>query len=115
MNSHTVGGLLQFCSYLKDKKYLRASGAEAWRTAITKVFSAVEPETYESIGLDDLDLGDFITRFRNAAGDNYRAETVDVYARRIRRAIEAHGYYLENGRPPAFRQPTRVKDDSSKV
>lgn len=105
MNARTVGGLLAYCDWLRDKGYQSRNAVEAWKTAISKVFKAVEPEGYESVSLDGLDLDDYMQRFRTLAGSEYKAETITVYARRIRNAIEAHDYYRENGKPPSFRKP----------
>lgn len=113
LTSKTIGGLLAYCDWLKEKHYLRANAVEAWKTAINKVFTAVEPDGYESMSLDDLDLEDVFARFRVAAGSKYRSETIDVYAQRIRRAMEAHQYYLEHNRPPSFRQQARGRDDAA--
>jgi hypothetical protein len=107
INSRTIGGLIAFYEWLKEKHYLGPGAVEAHKTAIKMVFGTVEPDGYEAMSLADLDLEDIIGRFRVGAGSKYRAETLDVYARRIRKAIEAHQYYLEHGRPPTFRQHKR--------
>lgn len=114
LNTPTVGGLLAYCDWLKAKNYHSDNAVEAWKTAIKKVFATVEPENFESISLENLDLDEFVTRFRNAAGGDYKAETISVYAKRIRNAIEAQEYYREHGKPPSFRKPAkRAKDDST--
>lgn len=105
MSTRTVGGLLAYCDWLREKGYQSRNGIEAWKTAIKKVFGAVEPDGYESVSLEGLDLDDYVRRFRTLAGSEYKAETIAVYARRIGNAIEAYDYYQENGKPPAFRKP----------
>lgn len=107
LNSPTVGGLLAYGDWLKEKNYQGSNAVEAWKTAIKKVFETVEPEQYESISLDGLDLDEYVGRFKVAAGSAYKAETIDVYARRIRNAIEAHEHYRKHGKPPSFRKPAR--------
>jgi hypothetical protein len=104
MNTRTVGGLLAYCDWLRDKGYQSRNAIEAWRTAIKKVFEAVEPDAFEAVSLDDLDLDDYVSRFRTLAGSEYKAETIAVYKRRISNAIEAHNYYREHGKPPSFRK-----------
>lgn len=112
MNSRTVAGLLAYCDWLQDKGYQGAGAIEAWKTAVKKVFETVEPDKYESISLDGLDLDDYVSRFQTLAGSSYKAETIGVYARRVKNAIEAHDYYLSNGRPPSFRKGSpRPKQD----
>jgi hypothetical protein len=113
LNDSTVTGLLAYCDWLRDKGYQSDNAIEAWKTAIKKVFETVEPESYEQISVENLDLDDYVNRFRTLAGADYKAETITVYAKRIRNAIEAHDYYREHGRPPSFRKPAkRAKDDS---
>jgi hypothetical protein len=113
LNSKTVGGLVAYCDWLKEKSYHSPNAVEAWKTAIKKVFEAVEPDGYESISLEGLDLDDYITRFRNKVGGDYKAETITVYAKRIRNAIEAQAYYLKNGKAPSFRTGARSKTKKS--
>jgi hypothetical protein len=114
MNQRTVGGLLAYCDWLRDKGYQSRNAVEAWKTAIKKVFEAVEPEGFETVILEGLDLDDYVRRFRTLAGSSYKAETVSVYARRISNAIEAHDFYLANGKPPSFRKTAaRGPKDSS--
>ncbi|MEX0993408.1 MAG: hypothetical protein WDZ37_05360 [Solirubrobacterales bacterium] len=112
MTNKTIGGLITFCGWLKEKSYLGANNAEGLKTAVVKVFSTVEPDSYKSVSLDGLDIDDYMDRFRNAAGSSkYKAETIDVYASRIRRAIESFEYYLEHKKPPTSRQRARPKQN----
>lgn len=110
MNSRTVDGLLGYCDWLKEKHYLGPSAVEGWKTAIKKVFEMVEGEGYGSFDLSNFDFDGYMRRFQLAAGSAYKHETVGVYGRRIRNAIDAHEHYLTHGRPPAFRgSATRSK------
>jgi len=102
---------LAYCDWLRDKGYQSPSAVVDWKTAIKKVFSAVEPEAYEAIALEHLDLGDYVRRFRTLAGAQYKAETIGVYQRRVTNAIEAQEYYIANGKPPVFRSGQRTKVD----
>jgi hypothetical protein len=47
-----------------------------------------------------------VRRFRTLAGAQYKAETITVYEKRIVNAVDAHEYYIANGKPPAFRSPS---------
>lgn len=106
MSSQTVGGLMAYCDWLKDKGYQGASATDSWKSAAKMVFETVEPDNYESISLDGLDVDDYMSRFQTLAGSKLRAETVTVYGRRIRLAMDAHAYYLEHGKPPSFKRGT---------
>jgi hypothetical protein len=111
MTTRTVGGLLAYCDWLREKGYQSPNAVEAWKVAIKKVFETVEPNGYETISLEGLDLDDYVRRFRTLAASQYKAETISVYERRVMNGIEAHEYYLANGKPPAFRKGApRQKD-----
>jgi hypothetical protein len=111
MNARTVGGLMAYCDWLKAKGYQGGSATESWKSAAKVVFETVEPDSWESVDLSELDVDEYIKRFQTLAGSKYRAETVTVYGRRIKNAIEAHSYYLENGKPPSFKRSSARKSD----
>jgi hypothetical protein len=111
MESRTVEGLMAHCDWLKEKHYLGDSAVEGWKTAIKKVFEAVEGETFAQFDLSNLDLDEYLDRFQRAAGSAYKSETVAVYGRRIRNAIEAQLYYIEHRKPPAFRGGARTAEN----
>src|SRR5215210_133455 len=109
MHSRTVAGLLAYCDWLKEKGYQGNAAAESWKSAAKMVFETVEPEGWQNISLEGLDLDDYMRRFQTLAGSKLRAETVATYRRRIGNSIEAHEYYLENGKPPSFKRGTARK------
>lgn len=115
MSERTVGGLLAYCDWLRDKGYQGPNAVDAWKTAVKKVFAAVEPDAYEALSLENLDVEDYIRRFRTLVGAQYKAETVAVYQRRLTNAIEAHAYYIANGKPPVFRAGQRTKNAAEAV
>lgn len=109
MHSRTVAGLMAYCDWLKEKGYQGTAAAESWKSATKMVFETVEPEDWGSISLEGLDLDDYMRRFQTLAGSKLRAETVATYKRRIANAMDAHAYYLENGKPPSFKRGTARK------
>ena len=120
LNSKSVEGLIGFCDYLSSKGYAGKGQVDPWKTAIHKVFSAVEGEGYESFDLTGLDLDEYLDRFQKLAGAQYKAESITAYKRRIERAVAAHDHYIETGRPPSFRQrtakePTQRKESAGSV
>lgn len=106
IRSRTVGGLLAYCDWLGRNGYQGTGAVKAWKVAINKVFQAVDGENYRDLSLDGLDLDDYVGRFRRLAEQNYKAESIDVYAARIRRATEAQLYYIEHDKAPTFKQGT---------
>ena len=106
MNSRTVGGLMTYCDWLKDKGYAGASAADAWKSAAKVVFETVDGESYESLSLDGIDLDDYVLRFQRLGGTKYRIETVNRYKNRIRNAMDAQAYFIEHGKQPELRRGT---------
>lgn len=106
ISERTVAGLMAYCDWLKEKGYQGASATDSWKSAVKKVFETVEPESFEAIEVDKVDLDEQIERFQTLAGSKYRAETITVYKRRIQNAIEAQAYYIEHRKPPSFKRGT---------
>lgn len=111
MNQRTVGGLLAYCDWLREKNYQSPNGVEAWKTAIKKVFETVEGERYEALSLDGADLDEYVERFRVAAGAQYKAETVAVYGRRIKNAMDAQADYIATGKQAILSRGARSKSE----
>jgi hypothetical protein len=107
MNTNTIGGLLAYCDWLVEKGYAGATQIEPWKTAVKKVFGTVNGEDYESLSLADVDLDDYMRRFRVLAQQQYKAESITKYGQRVRNALDAHAYFLEHQRPPTFREVTK--------
>lgn len=108
INEQTVGGLLAYCDWLREKNYQSPGAVDAWKTAIKKVFGAVEGDAYEALSLDGLDLNEYVERFRIAAGQQYKSETVTVYGRRIKYAMDAHSEYNATGKQAILSRPSRA-------
>jgi hypothetical protein len=115
LNNKTVAGLLAYCEYLTAKGYASAAQVSPWRTAIIKVFETVEGEGYPALDLATIDLDDYLRRFQTLSGDQYKAESIVAYKRRVQNAIGAHDHFLSTGRPPTFRKGggKRPKDDKA--
>lgn len=103
MNSQTVEGLLSFLDYLKEKHFLGANSVEGLKTAVKKVFEGVDGANAATVQLTDLDLDGYLRRFQVAEGRNYKPDTIAVYGRRIRQAIDAQRHYIETGDVPTFK------------
>lgn len=112
LTTQTPAGVLAYCDYLIEKGYATASQVNPWRTAIQKVFETVEGSQWESIDLTDIDLEEYLGRFRTLAGSQYRAESVTTYGRRVRNALDAQAHYIATGRPPSFRRAAKKASDS---
>jgi hypothetical protein len=108
INSHTIGGTQIYCDWTIDKGYGTPSQVNPWKIALKQIFGTVEGEDYESLDWTDLDLDEYLERFKRIAGANYKTESIVAYGRRVRNALEAHRHYLETGRAPTTR-PRKAK------
>lgn len=115
MNSQTVEGLLAFLDYLKEKHFLSANSVEGLKTAVKKVFEGVDGENAGAVELAELDLDAYLRRFQVAEGRNYKPDTIAVYGRRIKQAIEAQRHYIETGDVPSFKTAGSKSQNSGMV
>lgn len=100
INSGTVDGLTAFCDYLIDKGYATRGAVTSWKSAAKQVFEAVEGAEYGALDVRALDLDDYLGRWENMERGNYKAESLQSYGSRIRRAHEAYLAYLADGTTP---------------
>lgn len=107
----TADGLLAFCDYLIDKGYGTSGGVTPWKSAAKQIFEAVEGDGWGSLDLRGLDLNDYIRRFENMERGHYKAESIQSYGSRLRRAMEAYLAFLEDGRTPTLRQGPRRQNE----
>ena len=90
------------------------NSVEGLKTAAKKVFEGVDGENAGAVQLADLDLDAYLHRFRIAEGRKYAPDTIAVYGRRIKQAIEAQRQYVETGDMPTFKT-TGTKPGASKT
>src|SRR3954463_6226980 len=98
--SQALRDVLAHCEYLVTKGYAPASQINNWKVALRNVFETVDGEGYESVDLGSLDLEEYLGRFQTLAlsGQKYKAESITTYKNRVRKAVEAYRYFLENGK-----------------
>lgn len=112
INERTVGGLLAYCDWLRAKNYQSPNAVEAWKTGVKKVFETVEGQGFEALELDGLNVDEYVERFRIGSGAQYKAETVGVYGRRIKNAMEAQAEYIATGRQAMLARGSRAKPEN---
>jgi hypothetical protein len=111
----TVADVIGHCEYLVAKGYAPASQVNNWKGALRTVFEVVDGDDYESVEITALDLDEYLARFQTLAisSQKYKAESVTAYKRRVRKAIEAFTFFLENDKPMSFAPaPKRAKPAS---
>jgi len=119
INSNTVAGLLAFCDFTIEKGYGPSSAVEPLKSAVRRVFSAVEGEAYERFGLANLDPDEYMDRFDTMVRGEFKHESLVAYRRRVKRAVAAYEEFLADGKPPSFgggqQRVTRSKEAPKKA
>ena len=77
-----------------------------WKSAAKQVFEAVEGPAYGSTDVRELDLDDCLRRWENMERGNYKAESLQSYGSRLRRAHAAYLAFLANGTTPQLSRRT---------
>jgi hypothetical protein len=92
----TGQGLVDFWTYVIDKSLMPSNTAGALRGASKEVLSAVEPESWQTLDLRELDVEDFNERFSRRRASKFKPETLHVYKSRFKNAVAMYTEFLEN-------------------
>jgi hypothetical protein len=108
INSGTAEGLLAYLDYLTDKGYASSAAVSPLRSAVRQIMSTVAGDDYGNVDMRTLDVVDYLDRFDTLARGDYKAESLQSYRSRFRRALDYYEIFLTEGRPPSLRKsPTR--------
>jgi hypothetical protein len=111
IGNKTIGGMMAFLSQMVEKGRARDGVVKPLDTAIRKVFSKVAGEGWENIGVDGLDLDDYMLRFGNMTNGIYTSSSLSVYRSRIRKSLEWYEKFLSTpGWVPPLREVSREKE-----
>lgn len=106
ITSGTANGLLEYFDYLTNRGYGRTSTVDPWRSATRQILQTTEgTEDYGEVDIRGMDVDAYLSRYETLARGGLRAESIETYGRRFRRAVETYREFLNTGRPPAFRPP----------
>jgi hypothetical protein len=101
-------GLLDFLEYVVKRGYGSASAVSPWRSAARQVLQTVErSEDFADVDIRKLDLDEYLERFDTLARGKIKVESVQAYRRRFTNAVEAYLAFIQEGKPPTFRQGAR--------
>jgi hypothetical protein len=96
INNGNMKGLIEFLNSLVDKGRARKSTVLPLRIAVTKIFETVEGEGWENVNVMNVDLDDYMSRFKNKALDNYTSKSYHAYRSRAARAIRWYKNFLKD-------------------
>lgn len=107
IGSGTATGLLAFCDYLTDRGIAPASAVSPWKSAAKNVFSRVEgTDDFGAVDVQALDVDEYMARFVNKSRGEYKPDSLNAYANRFRKAVEAYRGYLAD--PMGWRPKLRA-------
>lgn len=100
----TGQGLIEFIDYLIDKGYAPPAAGNNWKGATKNVLNITEGEGWETFGLQELDVDEYLGRFAVKARGQIKEESVRAYRSRFTAAVDAYRGFLndENWKPPTF-------------
>mgnify|MGYP001296041567 CR=1 FL=1 len=117
----TSQNMLEFFAKAASSGRIKPNVASNMATVARKVLEI--EENWEQLDISQLDVEDFLTRFRNLRGLEYKQDSLVEYERRFRRAIAMYLEYIRNPTGWKYGGPvntnrnggTSRKDKSSKV
>lgn len=95
-----AAGLLEFADWVVTKGYGSNAAWTPLKSAVRQVFSTLEDGSYDELDVRSLDLDDYLSRYELKARGKLKAESIQSYASRFRRAVESYREFLDTGQPP---------------
>jgi len=106
-----ISGLNAYLDSLVKKGRAKSSVVIPLKTAVHQIFETVEKDNWEDVDVSDIDLDDYMIRFKNLALDRYNERSYGSYKARASRALTWYNNFLQNpGWTPQIRKsPTQNK------
>lgn len=86
--------LVGFFDYAASKGLIGRNWADTLKGASKAVLSAVEPETWEAVDLEEMDAHAFVQRFERLRMGQLKPESLKVYGKRFRTALTLYQEFL---------------------
>ena len=90
----TGGDLMTFFDYAANKGLMKKDWASTLKGAAKSVLSTVEPDAWETMDLQTVDLDSLIQRFERLRMTDLKPGSLNVYGQRTRTAIAAFQEFL---------------------
>ena len=112
VGNRKISGLNAYLDSLVEKGRATSSAVVPLKTAVHQIFWTVEPKNWENIDVAEIDLDDYMTRFKNLSLGRYNAQSYSAYQTRAHRALTWYSNFLQN---PGWTPPTRKGSTSGKT
>jgi hypothetical protein len=91
----TGKGLVEFLEHAAKRGMLNGNTAGGLRAASREVLTAVEPQGWEAVDLQTIDIEDFASRFERLRAGKFKPDSLLVYKSRFRNAVAMYLAYLK--------------------
>ncbi len=105
--------LVGFFDYAAQKGLMKRDWANTLKGACKGVLSAVEPEEWESLALDGVDVGALVQRFERLKMGDLKPESLNVYGRRFRTGLSTYLQFLQS--PSTWQYASPHSEDGSRT
>ena len=114
IGSGTAQGLIEFLDNLVEKGRAAKGSVTPLKTATRQVFSTVDGEdAWESINIKNVDVDDYIARFKNLTLGQYTDSSYKTYQSRLNKAKDWYTTFLVNPGWTPTSQPKRSRQNGS--
>ncbi len=116
INNGKVSGLNLYLDWLAEKGKVKASAISPLKNAVKAMFSTVDKEDWLDTEVANVDLNDYMQRFKNLSAGIYTAGSYAVYQSRINRAISWYKNFLKTpGWAPAIKSAEASSKEAKKA
>lgn len=105
--------LVGFFEYAAQKGLMKRDWANTLKGSCKAVLSSVEPEEWESVALEGIDVDAFVRRFERLKMGDLKPDSLNVYGRRFRTGLTTYLQFLQS--PSTWQYPSPRAEDGSRV
>ena len=111
IGNRKISGLITYLDSLVEKGRVRSSVVVPLKTAVRQIFETVEGDNWVNIDISEIDLDDYMVRFKNLALDRYNEDSYKAYKARANRALNWYNNFLQS---PGWTPQIRKSSNSNK-
>lgn len=112
VGNRKISGLNAYLDSLVEKGRAKSSVIIPLKTAVHQIFETVEKDNWKNIDVSEIDLDDYMARFKNLALDRYNEQSYTSYKARANRALTWYNNFLQN---PGWTPQIRKSPSSNKA
>lgn len=91
-----ISGLIAYLENLSTKGKVKTSAITPLKSATKAVFSTVVGERWQEIDVRNIDIDDYINRFKNLTIGKYDSNSYNAYRARVSRVINWYNNFLQD-------------------